>query len=74
MALLIQSKPARAKQIKDLSNGATLAVTMAHVSDGLVEDITPERFDALWMYSKSLGESIPETMRTMILADAEQLG
>jgi len=74
VALLLKSKPAQAKQVKDLSNGATLAVTMSHVADGLTTNISPERFDALWRYSQLLGDSIPETRRTMILADAEQLG
>lgn len=72
--LLAESNPAQEKQYKDLGNGASMAVVMVHVSDGLVPDITPERFNSLWNYSKTLAYSIPETKRTMILADAETLG
>lgn len=72
--LLAESNPAQAKQYRDLGNGASLAVVMVHVSDGLVSDISPERFNSLWNYSKTLADSIPETKRTMILADAEILG
>ena len=74
MAQLLESTPAQAKKVKDLSNGASLAVVMSHVSDGLTSDITPEKFNALWTYSKTLYDSIPETRRTMIFADAEALG
>ena len=74
MATLLESTPAQAKKVKDLGNGASLAVVMSHVTHGLTSDITPEKFDALWAYSKTLADSIPETRRTMILADAEALG
>ena len=72
--LLAKSNSAQAKQYKDLGNGASMAVVMVHVSDGLVSDIPPERFNSLWNFSKTLADSIPETKRTMILADAESLG
>jgi len=74
MAVILESTPAQAKKVKDLGNGASLAVVMSHVSDGLTSDITPEKFTALWAYSKTLADSIPETRKTMILADAEALG
>jgi len=71
---LIESNPAQAKQYKDLGNGASMAVVMSHVADGLTEDINQDRFNSLWNYSKTLADSIPETKSTMILADAETLG
>ena len=69
-----ESHPAQAKQYSDLGNGASIAVVMSHVADGLSSDMSPERFNALWNYSKTLADSIPETKTTMILADAETLG
>jgi hypothetical protein len=75
MAMVLgESSPAQAKQYTDLGNGASLAVVMSHVADGLSSDMDPERFDSLWNYSKTLADSIPETKTTMILADAETLG
>ncbi len=74
MALILKSQPAQAKQVKDYGNGASLAVIMTHVSDGLGPDITSDKFNALWNYSKTLGDSIPETKRNMMLAEAEALG
>lgn len=72
--LLMESSPAQAKEYKDLGNGASMAVVMTHVSNGLSPDITQGRFNSLWNFSKTLADSIPETKRTMILADAETLG
>lgn len=66
-----ESKPAQARLYKDLSNGASMAVAMTHVMNGFTADISPERFDALWAYSKSLISSIPETKKNIIFADAE---
>ncbi|WP_203142920.1 hypothetical protein [Marinobacter mangrovi] len=74
MAMLLEERPAQAQQFKNYGNGAALAVVMAHVSDGLERDMSPEQFGALWNYSKTLSESIPETQKTMILADAENAG
>jgi len=71
IAMLFEDQPARAQQFNDFSNGAELAVTMAHVTDGLEPDMGGERFSTLWNYSKTLGKSITETQMTMILADAE---
>lgn len=72
--LFAETNRAQARQYKDLSNGASMAVLMAHVSDGLSADITQNKFNALWNFSKTLADSIPETKRTMILADSEALG
>lgn len=74
MAMFFESQPAQAQQLKNFGNGAELAVIMTHVSDGLDPDMGQEGFSALWNYSKTLAESIPETRRTMILADAESAG
>ncbi len=71
MAMFFEDQPARSQQFKDFGNGAELAVIMTHVSGGLEPDMGHEEFSALWNYSKTLGESIPETRKTMILADAE---
>jgi|TARA_B110000908_G_C10192800_1_gene421351 hypothetical protein len=75
MAMLLnESNPAQAQKFKDLGNGASMAVVMTHVTDGYSKDIDQDRFNSLWNYSKTLADSIPETMKTMILADAETLG
>ena len=66
------SNPSQAQQYHDMSNGAALSVAMTHVLDGFEEDITPERFNSLWNYSKVLIQSLPETQTNMILADAER--
>jgi len=74
MSVILKSTPAQARKIKDLSNGATIAVTMSHVTNDLSEDISTEKLSALWAYSQHLAISIPETKKTMMLADAEVLG
>lgn len=71
---ILESSPAQAKHLKEMSNGASIAVTMTHVSDGLDTGITSERFAALWNYSKLLASSLPESKMTAILADAEGMG
>ncbi|BCS95867.1 hypothetical protein DSLASN_14990 [Desulfoluna limicola] len=69
---LVTSKSAISKQYKNLSNGAKLAIVMAHVTGGLQnEDITPEEFEALWNYSITLMDSISEAQMTQILAETE---
>lgn len=73
MALLLESSPAQAKQFKDFGNGASMAVVMTHVSDGLKKDMSSSQFLALWNYSKTLADSIPETQKTRMLADAEAI-
>lgn len=72
--LLMESSPAQAKQYQERGNGSAIAIVMTHVSDGLSSDMTQARFNSLWSLSKTLATSIPETKRTMILADAERLG
>ena len=68
------TQPAQAKQLHEMANGAELAVTMAMVSDGIDDDISPEKFNALWAYSKVAGQEIPKTKKSAIMADAEILG
>lgn len=74
MSALMESGSAQAQQYKNLSNGASLAVVMTHVSKGLSSDMSQDSFNALWNYSKTLADSVPEVQKTMILADAESLG
>ena len=71
---VFSSKKALSKQYGDLSNGAELAVIMSHVKDGFTKDISPEKFNSLWLYSKTLGDLIPETRMTIILSEREILG
>lgn len=74
MAALMASKPNQAQYFNDLGNGASMAVVMTHVSAGLDPEMGTAKFNALWNYSKTLAETIPETQRTMILADFEVFG
>ena len=74
MSAILASQPARSQQMKELSNGAGVAVTMTLVTDALDTNISPERFNALWSYAKLAGKEWPKTQRTAILADAEALG
>jgi len=62
------------KKFQDLANGAKLSVIMTHVSDSIEKDTSVEAFDATWVYSRTLGDSISATRKTSILADAEKLG
>lgn len=71
---LIPGSPTQTKQMIDLGNGASTAVIMTHVMNGLKRDMNQKSFTALWNYSKTLGITITETQLTMILADAEFLG
>ena len=73
-ATLYEGEPKQVKKFQDLANGAKLSVIMTHVSDSIEKDTSVEAFDATWEYSKTLGDSIPETRKTSILADAEKLG
>lgn len=73
LAELIPSKPAQSRRLKDLSNGAIMSVMMIHFLDGLSSDITQEQFNTRWSYAKILADSIPQTQRTRMLADAEAL-
>ncbi|MDT0603426.1 hypothetical protein [Thalassotalea castellviae] len=73
-ATFFPEQNAQARQLLDFARGAELAVIMTHVSDGLDKDISPERFSALWSFSKQLGDSIPEASLTGIQADMERLG
>ncbi len=72
--LLNESNPAQAKHYKELGNGASMAVFISHVVDGFTEATNQDQLNSLWNYSKILADSIPETKKTMILADAESLG
>ena len=64
-------KPARAKQLKQLANGAGVAVTMAVVLDGMEKDISKERFSALWNTAKLMGSELPQTKLVGLQAELE---
>jgi hypothetical protein len=68
-ASFLSEESAQAKQLRDFSRGAGLAVIMTNFTEGLTDDISTERFSALWTFSKHLGNSIPEAQLTGILAD-----
>lgn len=69
--ILSEAQPARSRQLKDLANGAEVAVTMSMVAGGLDAEITQERFDSLWTMAKLAGSELPQTRRTMLTAEAE---
>jgi len=69
--ILSEAQPARSRQLKDLANGAEVAVTMSMVSDGLDPQITQEHFNSLWSMAKLAGTELPRTRRTMLAAEAE---
>ena len=72
MAEIVQeSAPARAKQLGDLANGAELAAIISMVAKEINEDMTPEKFESVWNFSKLSGGEMPKTMRTTLLADLE---
>lgn len=59
------------KQFKEMSNGASVAVVMTHVNAGINKNMSQAEFNALWNFSKTLMQSIPEAQRTKILSDLE---
>jgi len=69
--MISDSKPARARQIKDLANGAEIAIAMSQVINDLSEDIKTERFNAVWRIAKLSMTELPKTRVTMLLAEAE---
>lgn len=69
--LFAKDRPARAQQFSELANGAELAVAMSIVNDGIVKDISPDKFDALWEAAKISHTELPKTRRTMLLAELE---
>jgi len=69
--MLDETNPAKAKQLTERANGAELAVTISMVTSELDEDTTPEKFKRLWEFSKLIGNALPTTMNTSLLADLE---
>lgn len=69
--ILSEAQPARSQQLRELANGAEVAVTMAIVMDGLDSEISKERFNALWAMAKLAGKELPRTRQTMLAAEAE---
>jgi hypothetical protein len=70
-AELMEVDSNNAKLFKEQSNGASVAVVMTHVHAGLKKDMKQFEFNALWKFSKTLMQSIPEVQRTRILSDLE---
>lgn len=69
--LLEESSPARSRQLSDLANGADLAVIISMVANKINDQMTPEKFDSVWTFSKLSGTELPKTRRTMLLAELE---
>jgi len=69
--ILTSTAPARSKQLADLANGAELAVMISMVANKLDKDLTPEKFNNLWGFSKISGAELPKTRRNVLLADFE---
>ena len=74
MAKVFESKPATSHRMQEWANGAQVAVAMTLVTGADLGEMTPERFNATWAYSKVAMEEWPKTARTSILFDAEMLG
>jgi hypothetical protein len=68
---LMEADSNNSKQFKEKSNGASVAVVMTHVNAGLKKNMSQSEFNALWNFSKTLMQSIPEVQRTKILSDLE---
>jgi len=73
-AKLYEGDPEQIKKFQDLAKGAKLSVIMTHVSDSIEKSTSVEAFDTTWEYSKPLGDSISESRKASILAEAEELG
>lgn len=72
--MMEKSKPAEAAHMHEMANGAEMAVLMSMVADEMKKDMTPEKFGAVWTYSKMASREIPKTRLNIIMADAERLG
>ena len=64
-------QPAQGKQMRELSYGAKVAVSMTFVSDmgDLNRDGIKERFKATWDFAKLMAETMPATVATVLEAD-----
>ena len=70
--LLSNDSPAKAQQFEDTARGASLAVGMTYVVNGMKEQgYTPDKFQATWSFAKTAMQSIPESQLTRILAKSE---
>lgn len=73
-ALVFESEqPAQAKLFEEKGNGAEMAVIMSIVSDAINDDITEQKFNAVWAYAKIAAKSLPETSMNTMLAELEGL-
>ena len=64
-------QPAQGKQMRELSNGAKVAVSMTFVAGmgDLDDDGFQERFNATWDFAKLMAETMPATVTTALEAD-----
>ena len=69
--ILSQSAPARSQQLKELSNGAKVAILMSQVTDGLSTDMAPGKFNSLWKMAQLSSIELPKTRITMLAAELE---
>ena len=66
--------PATAESMKELNNGAKLAVAMSYLGPRLRADMSPKEFTSLWETAKTLMVTLPDTMMTQIQSDLELHG
>jgi len=73
------NQPADAKQMRELSNGAKVAVSMTFVAEMAAEmgDLEAsglvDRFKATWDFAKLMSNTMPETIKTVIDADLSKV-
>ena len=65
------NQAAQGKQMRELSNGAKLAVSMTFVSEvgDLNSEGLKERFKATWEFARLMSSTMPATITTIIEAD-----
>ncbi|WP_461517759.1 hypothetical protein [Porticoccus sp.] len=67
--IVSDSSPARSQQLSELAGGAEIAIIMATVADSLHDEMTQEKFDAVWNIAKSVSTEMPGSMRTFLAAE-----
>lgn len=69
--IVSDSSPARSQQLSELASGAEIAIIMATVADSLDNEMTQERFDAVWKVATSISTEMPNSMRNFLAAEVE---
>jgi hypothetical protein len=72
--IMAPEAPDRAMQLKNLGEGARVALGISLVIKDLEPDISQERFDLLWASSEAAMMEWPQAKLDSILADSEALG